>query len=165
MMVQRLALLLLVAPLVVMSMMPVLAQQSAQVAILKGDGASQACVTAGNCFDPSKLSVSPGTSVTWTNNDQVSHTVTSGNPNDNQTGTVFDSSLIAPGKTFTFTFKDAGTFHYFCQVHPWMAGEVVVGAGSTSASAPEFGQMVPAVLVASMGAVLYAGRRIAGSLR
>ena len=106
-MVQRLALLLLLAPIVVLAVLPAYAQQSEKVAILKGDGASQACVSAGTCFDPSKLSVSPGTTVTWTNNDQVSHTVTSGNPNDNQTGTVFDSSLIARGKTFSFWFKDA----------------------------------------------------------
>ena len=45
-----------------------------------------------------------------------------------------------------------------------MMGEVVVGAGSAS-SAPEFGQIAPAVLVASMGAMLFAGRRIAGLLR
>lgn len=163
-MVRMLALALLgAASLLVLAVFPALAQQAAQVAIPKGDGADSACATAGNCFEPDKLSIQPGTSVTWTNNDQVSHTVTSGNPSDNQTGTLFDSSLIAPGKQFTFTFKDAGTFHYFCQVHPWMTGEVVVGSSATSA--PEFGQVAPAILVASMVAVLYAGRRITGAFR
>ena len=98
----------------------------------KGAGSGQACVSSKNCFDPSTLTVSPGDTVTWKNMDTVSHTVTSGNPTDNQTGTVFDSGLVKPGDTFTFTFKDAGTYHYFCQVHPWMTGMVVVGQGGMS---------------------------------
>ncbi|HJU12876.1 MAG TPA: plastocyanin/azurin family copper-binding protein [Candidatus Nitrosotalea sp.] len=133
--------------------LPALAQKAAEVTIIKGAGADQSCVSAGNCFDPSKLDVSPGTTVTWTNTDQVSHTVTSGNPSDNQTGTVFDSSLIAPNKKFTFTFNTPGTFHYFCQVHPWMTGEVIVGQAS-GASAPEFGGAAPIVLALSIMAVV-----------
>lgn len=133
----------------VLPALPAFAQQAVQVTITRGAGGGQSCVSAENCFDPSKTSVPAGTTVIWKNTDEVSHTVTSGSPNDNETGTVFDSSLLAPQKTFAFTFKDAGTFHYFCQVHPWMTGEVIVGPASGSA-APEFGEAVPAVLVASM---------------
>ncbi len=136
----------------VLTILPAFGQEAVTVTIVKGAGSGQGCVSAKNCFDPSTLNVSPGTEVEWKNTDQVSHTVTSGNPSDNQTGTIFDSSLIAPDKTFTFTFKDAGTYHYFCQVHPWMTGEVVVGSSSvtTSTTAPEFGQVASAILAISV---------------
>lgn len=139
-----------------LTILPVLAQEPTLVTIIKGAGSGQDCVSAKNCFDPSVLNASPGTTVEWKNADQVSHTVTSGNPSDNQTGTVFDSGLIAPGKDFTFTFKNAGTYNYFCQVHPWMMGEVIVGAQSATqnASAPEFGQVTPIILVVSIMAII-----------
>ena len=139
-----------------LTVLPVFGQEPTTVTISKGAGSGQACVSAKNCFDPNMLSISPGTEVEWKNSDQVSHTVTSGNPSDNQTGTVFDSGLIAPGKTFTFTFKNAGTYNYFCQVHPWMMGEVVVGssAATTSSAAPEFGQVTPVILIISIMAIV-----------
>lgn len=96
------------------------------VTMTKGAGANQNCVSAKNCFDPSTLTVSVGATVEWKNDDQVSHTVTSGSPSDNTTGTIFDSSLVGPGKDFKFTFDKAGTYDYFCQVHPWMTGQVIV---------------------------------------
>jgi plastocyanin len=104
------------------------------VNISAGAGSSPNCSQTKNCFDPDVINVATGTTVTWKNNDKVSHTVTSGNPSDNQTGTVFDSSLIASGKDFSFTFNNPGTYNYFCQVHPWMTGQVIVGAAATSAS-------------------------------
>jgi predicted secreted protein with PEFG-CTERM motif len=71
-----------------------------------------------------------GGTVTWENVDNAAHTVTSGSPSDGPDG-VFDSSLImAPMqgvvKTFSHTFDDAGTYDYFCMVHPWMQGSVIV---------------------------------------
>ncbi len=106
------------------------------VTMTKGASAGQACVAAHNCFDPVNAQIAPGDTVTWTNADTASHTVTSGNPNDNQTGTVFDSGLVKAGGTFAFKFTDAGTYNYFCQVHPWMTGMVTVGAASTTTSTP-----------------------------
>ena len=86
-----------------------------------------------NCFNPQDVNVNVGDTVTWTNSDTVGHTATSGKVTDNQTGTVFDSSLIPAGKSYTSpAFKTAGTYNYFCQVHPWMTGEVIVSAGSSS---------------------------------
>ncbi|MDE1838636.1 MAG: cupredoxin domain-containing protein [Thaumarchaeota archaeon] len=105
----------------------------------KGAGASASapCVAANNCFSPNPLNVAPGTTVTWKNTDTVSHYVTSGKPSDNTTGTVFDSgNLIKPGSTFQFTFANAGTYDYFCTVHPWMTGQVIVGAASAGQNAP-----------------------------
>lgn len=78
-------------------------------------------------FDPAELSVKTGTVVSWTNSDSAAHTVTSGQASDTTPGTLFDSGLIKPGKTFQFTFTKTGTQDYFCSVHPWMTGKVTVG--------------------------------------
>ncbi len=94
-----------------------------------GASASATCVAANNCFSPDPLYVSPGTTVTWTNTDTVSHTVTSGKVSDNNAGSLFDSGLVKPGKTFQFTFANTGTYDYVCTVHPWMVGQVIVGNG------------------------------------
>ena len=76
-------------------------------------------------FVPESITVSVGTTITWTNKDNVAHTVTSGTP-DNPTGT-FDSGNMTAGETFSFTFDTAGTFVYFCQLHPTqMTGTVIV---------------------------------------
>lgn len=97
---------------------------SADVSIPKGSS-SPGCETDSKCFDPAETTVSTGATVTWTNNDSASHTVTSGTPTNGPDGT-FDSSIITSGKTFDHTFDEAGEFDYFCQVHPWMTGKVTV---------------------------------------
>ena len=83
--------------------------------------------TAEGCFIPSMVTLDVGGEVTWENNDTAAHTVTSGSATDGPDG-VFDSSLIMAGSTFSHVFDDAGTFDYFCMVHPWMAGTVMVSA-------------------------------------
>jgi plastocyanin len=105
-----------------------------QVVMSPGAGSDQTCVAAKNCFSPNMINIAPGDTVTWTNNDKVGHTTTSGLPTDNQTGTVWDSSLVKAGGTYSFTFQTAGDYKYFCQVHPWMSGEVIVGAAASSSS-------------------------------
>ncbi|HJT10643.1 MAG TPA: plastocyanin/azurin family copper-binding protein [Candidatus Nitrosotalea sp.] len=102
------------------------------VNISAGAGSGPNCSQSNNCFSPDTVTVAPGTTVEWQNNDKVSHTVTSGSPSDNQTGTIFDSSLIAAGKDFTYTFNNPGTYNYFCQVHPWMTGQVIVSASAAT---------------------------------
>ncbi|MGI0101776.1 MAG: cupredoxin domain-containing protein [Nitrosotalea sp.] len=77
-------------------------------------------------FDPASLSVKVGTTVTWTNQDAAAHTVTSGDPSAGPSGT-FDSGLIKPGNTFKYTFTTPGTTSYFCTIHPWMTGKIIVG--------------------------------------
>jgi plastocyanin len=74
-----------------------------------------------------------GDTVTWTNKDNIMHTVTSGTgPSDTAKGKEFDSGLSGPnaltatGKTFSHKFTAAGSFPYFCQVHPTMVGKVIV---------------------------------------
>lgn len=76
-------------------------------------------------FGPAELTIIPGTTVTWTNRDQAPHTVTT-------TGGAgpLDSGTIDPGGTFSFTFNDAGTFEYFCQIHPFMTARIIVQEGA-----------------------------------
>jgi plastocyanin len=81
----------------------------------------------GKFFVPETLTVSTGTIVTWTNGDSTLHTVTSGSAESGNSGTEFDSSYLAAGKTFQHQFGTAGTFDYYCTLHPWMKGKVVVG--------------------------------------
>lgn len=76
-------------------------------------------------YDPPTLNVTAGTVVTWTNQDDFPHTVTSGDPSGEPTG-VFDSPLESKGSSATFQFKEAGTFPYYCKVHPQMTATVVV---------------------------------------
>jgi plastocyanin len=78
-------------------------------------------------MDPIKVKV--GQSVIWTNKDSVQHTVTSGAPGSADSGKEFDSGLtklINPNATFEHTFAKAGTFTYYCQLHPTMTGTVIV---------------------------------------
>ena len=70
-------------------------------------------------FGPATLTVPVGTSVTWTNRDDIPHTVVS-------TDGVFKSKVLDTDEKFSFTFSKAGTYPYFCSIHPKMTGKVVV---------------------------------------
>jgi amicyanin len=74
-------------------------------------------------FAPASLTVKKGTTVTWTNQDDVGHSVTldSGQPAGGPTG-----PLLGKGDRYSFTFKTAGTYHYHCSIHPSMKGSVTV---------------------------------------
>ena len=76
-------------------------------------------------YDPQDISVAKDTTVQWINEDETIHTVTSGTPEGGTTG-IFDSSIIDAGNSYTYTFDSAGTFDYYCIVHPWMIGSVIV---------------------------------------
>jgi len=80
-----------------------------------------------DCFIPSTVVITVGGTVTWENTDTAAHTSSSGTPADGPDG-VFDSSLIMAGSSFSHTFDSTGTFDYFCMVHPWMTGTVIVEA-------------------------------------
>lgn len=71
-------------------------------------------------FGPTSVKVAPGTTVTWTNRDDVPHTVVSDDK------TTFKSKALDTDEQFSYTFSKPGTYHYFCSVHPKMTGEVVV---------------------------------------
>ncbi len=71
-------------------------------------------------FGPMTLKVAAGTTVTWTNNDDVPHTVVS------EDKTTFRSKALDTGDHFSYTFTNPGTYPYFCSVHPKMTAEVIV---------------------------------------
>ena len=77
-------------------------------------------------YTPSEVSVSAGSTVTWTNDDSTIHTVTEGAPGSAGATPAFDSSIIAPGATWDHTFDAAGNFDYYCTLHPFMTGKVTV---------------------------------------
>jgi len=70
-------------------------------------------------FDPPTLTVPVGTTVTWTNNDSTTHTVTADDGS-------FDSGNVDRGGTFSFTFSTAGTINYHCKIHPNMTASITV---------------------------------------
>jgi plastocyanin len=85
-----------------------------------GNGTGNSVSIQNFAFSVSSLSVKSGTTVTWTNNDQTTHTVTADDGS-------FDSGNIAPGGNFTHTFNAAGTIAYHCSIHSTMTAKVVVG--------------------------------------
>ncbi len=70
-------------------------------------------------YSPTIITVPSGTTVTWTNNDIVIHTVT-------DIGHTFDSDFIQPYSSWKHTFYNEGKYTYFCTIHPWMKGVVIV---------------------------------------
>jgi nitrite reductase (NO-forming) len=76
-------------------------------------------------FSPGSVTVSPGTEVTWTNDDATIHTVVQGSAEAPVEG-GFDSSIINAGSSWPHTFDKAGTFDYYCSLHPFMKGTVKV---------------------------------------
>ena len=73
-----------------------------------------------NRFSPDAVTVRMGDSVTWTNNDDSPHTVTS------DSGSEMQSNTIAPGQTYSHLFLQSGTYTYHCAIHPNMRGTVIV---------------------------------------
>jgi len=70
-------------------------------------------------FEPQTLTVKAGTTVTWTNRDDIPHTVVS-------TDLVFKSKPLDTDESFTFTPTKPGTYGYFCSLHPKMTGKIIV---------------------------------------
>ncbi len=99
------------------------------------------CEETDECFSPSTVTIDVGGVVTWSNDDTAAHTVTSGSAADGPEGT-FDSSLFMAGTTFDHTFAEAGEYPYFCMVHPWMVGTVIVEAEGTGDGEPDGEVMV-----------------------
>ncbi len=113
----------LLGPALLLSVLAVGCASSPSNAPATGAVNSGAVSIKGFAFNPAQLSVTKGATVTWTNDDDSAHTVTSGVP-----GTPsgrFDQRLDA-GKTFTFTFADAGTYDFFCNIHTSMKAAVLV---------------------------------------
>jgi hypothetical protein len=72
-----------------------------------------------------QITIAKGQSIIWNNQDSAEHTITSGNPEIGFNG-IFDSGVLLPGKSFEFEFNESGEFSYYCIIHPWMIGKIVV---------------------------------------
>lgn len=103
------------------------AQATAEVSNAPGSSVP-GCEEDNECFMPANAMVDAGGTVTWSNDDTAAHTVTSGSAEGGGPDGTFDSSLLMPDTTFSYTFEEAGEYPYYCIVHPWMAGMVTVSA-------------------------------------
>jgi predicted secreted protein with PEFG-CTERM motif len=100
----------------------------ASVTVTNAPGSSTpGCEATDDCFVPSTVTIDVGSEVIWENTDNAAHTATSGTPTDGPDG-VWDSSLMMVGGSYSKMFDEAGTYPYFCMVHPWMQGTVIVEA-------------------------------------
>ncbi len=106
-----------------------------EVTVTNAPGSSTpGCEETDSCFIPSTATIEEGGIVTWENTDNAAHTATGGSAQDGPSG-VFDSSLIMAGGSYSHTFDTAGTYDYFCMVHPWMQGTVIVEAAGAAEAA------------------------------
>jgi nitrite reductase (NO-forming) len=128
-------------------------------------------------YNPADITVPVGTTVTWTNEDDVGHTVTEGNPNSPKPANlrVFDSSgegptgkvaLIGPDQSWSYTFTTPGTYEYYCIVHPYMIGQITVtsASGSNTSETSGYGSLTNMSLggggmlaLSAMGVVVLVG--------
>ena len=93
--------------------------------IIPAGTSSPGCETTNECYTPASVTINVGDTVEWDNVDTAAHTVTGGSPADGPSG-VFDSSLVMGKAKYSHTFDNAGSYDYFCMVHPWMVGKVIV---------------------------------------
>lgn len=129
---------------------------AASLAVAPVIAADRTGTIAGFAFSPKTVTVNVGDSITWTNNDGVTH---------NATGSGFATGSIASGGSKAVTFNSAGTFAYRCTIHPTMTGTVVVR--STSGGTAPNTDMEPlpgsgddgwiAPILAMLGLVMIAG--------
>ncbi len=84
--------------------------------------AADTVIIKGFAFSPSTLTVKAGTTVTWTNQDSVPHSVVA----DTGAPVTFASGTVSSGGSYTFTFAQAGSYPYHCSIHPSMKGMIVV---------------------------------------
>ena len=85
---------------------------------------------ADNFFDVADIAIEPGTTVYWSNEGQVPHTVTADDGS-------FDSGQLNPGDSYIVTFLGSGVVSYHCELHPEMVGSVTVGGGGEAARSDE----------------------------
>jgi predicted secreted protein with PEFG-CTERM motif len=98
---------------------------------ITNSNSTKECAYTPSCFLPYQVTVSVGDTITWTNLDNKTHTVTTGTTNYGPVGT-FDSGIIESGKSFTQFFGTVGKYRYFDKTNPWVTGVILVDTGKTS---------------------------------
>ena len=119
------------------SVFPSAFAESVNVSIPEGTSV-QGCETTDECYIPFGVKINVGDEVIWSNEDMAFHTVTSGNPKDGPND-LFDSGMFKTDEKFSHKFEKSGNFDYFCTLHPWMEGIVVVQLPAEDVSENEGG--------------------------
>ena len=102
------------------------AEHSMNAVVENAQGSSTpGCEETNECFIPATVTIGVGGQLTFANNDSAAHTSTAGTPADGPSG-AWDSSLVMVNMSFTTPALEAGEYPYFCMVHPWMTGLVIV---------------------------------------
>jgi plastocyanin len=112
---KRLTLVMIVSLLVLVTLI-LLGHKHAQA---ESSGSASAVKIDNFSFTPATITVPTGTTVTWTNSDDIPHTVVSDDK-------IFKSKVLDTDEKFSFTFTKPGTYSYFCSVHPKMTAKIVV---------------------------------------
>ena len=82
------------------------------------------CEETDGCYVPSVYEAPAGEPITWTNEDSAFHTVTAGTYDS--PANTFDSGYMDPYDSYTLSFKAPGTYEYYCTLHPWMEGAIII---------------------------------------
>ena len=118
--------LVLLSTLAIVAAAPNAMADHATATVSNAEGSSvPGCEVTNECFVPHTVTIDASGEVTWLNVDTAAHTITSGTTTDGADG-VFDSGLVSPGIEFKHVFEEVGEYPYFCLVHPWMSGMVIV---------------------------------------
>ena len=126
---KRLLLLVVLSTIALLMFVPTAATQDASVQTVPIQNVWSVNI-GDNFFDPPDAAIEPGSTITWTNNGALPHTVTADDGS-------FDSGVLNPGDSYTVAFDGQGTVTYFCAIHPEMRGSVTVGGGSGTAPAEQ----------------------------
>ena len=94
----------------------------------RADDAPQAVNVDNFTFNPQRLTIKAGSTVTWTNKDDIPHAIAS-------VSALFRSNALDTDDNYSFTFTSPGTYQYFCSLHPHMTGTIVVEAATGSDAA------------------------------
>lgn len=92
--------------------------------IMPSKSSRPGCEETNSCYIPHIISIKKGAVIIWKNEDVAFHSVTSGiygKPDG-----LFDSGHLDPYQSFSFKFKEEGNYDYFCTLHPWMKGKIIV---------------------------------------
>jgi len=108
------------------STLPLFPEPISDVSIPPGASGS-GCHAKKKCFVPTTTKIDVGDTVTWSNDDSITHTVTSLRTDDAPAGKKFDSDMMLAGEIFSYMFEQPGNYPYQCLLHPWMKAEVIVG--------------------------------------
>jgi plastocyanin len=106
-------------PALILAMSLVSSVRAEEKAVADAPAASSSVHIDNFAFTPAEITITPGTTLTWVNGDDIPHTVVASNK-------AFSSKVLDTDQQFSFTFTDAGTFEYFCSLHPHMKGKVIV---------------------------------------